>query len=57
MDASEAAIRSLIGEPDLAARLTSNSLSEAAQFTWRQRGEKMVSFFDSRLSQLGRQRV
>ena len=41
------------------ARLCADCHGKKAQgsFTWRQRGEKMVSFFDSRLSQLGRQRV
>ncbi len=57
MDASEAAIRRLISDTDLAARLASTSLKEAAQFTWRRRGEKMVAFFEDRLSHLGRKKT
>jgi glycosyltransferase involved in cell wall biosynthesis len=57
MDASEAAIRRLMHDTDLAARLASNSLQEAAAFTWQQRGEKMVTFFASRLSYRNRKRA
>ncbi|MCP4197904.1 MAG: glycosyltransferase family 4 protein, partial [Proteobacteria bacterium] len=57
MAASEAAIRRLMGEPDLAARLAANCLQDAATYTWRKRGEKMVTFFESRLSRINRKRV
>jgi glycosyltransferase involved in cell wall biosynthesis len=57
VDASENAIRRLIHEPDLAPRLAANCLQDAATYTWRNRGEKMAAFFESRLSRLERKRV
>lgn len=57
LDASEAAIRRLLGEPELASRLTANALGDAARFTWKKRGEKMVEFFESRLTHSRRRRT
>ena len=57
LDAPEAAIRRLMGEPELASRLAANALGDAARFTWKKRGEKMVDFFESRLAHSGRRRT
>lgn len=51
VEAGAGAIRRLLGDPALAARLAANGKTEAAAYTWKARGEKMLRFFESRLTQ------
>jgi len=51
-EAAARAIRQLLDDSKLAARLSENALAEAVEYTWQRRGERMFAFFERRLAAL-----
>ncbi len=48
-EASAAAIKRLLADSKLAEQLSNNTLTEATEYTWENRGKRMLEFFELRL--------
>ncbi len=48
-EATATAIQRILADPALAERLSNNSLTEAGEYTWENRGKRMLEFFETRL--------
>ena len=49
-EAAAGAIQQLLEDGDLAAQIGDAAMKEAMEYTWQKRGERMLAFFERRLS-------